>query len=146
MLPEELNISWRKYKNNVFIYSWKYFSKRIHEELLRSALEESPFFYVEINFSIIERELPLGADRLKFWGAFFDILSTEKRYCDLCGFLKNNDGIAFLFINSNLNIADTSPVWNRFCTQMQIRTCYDMQKWEGIIYAEYPPKEFFAKK
>jgi len=143
MLPEELNPFLRKHKKKVFIYAWEYFTRRIHDELVRSVIEESPFFYVEINFSIIQKELYNNYDRSIFWEAFFDILSTQKRYSDLCGFLKNDEGIAFLFLNSVLNTKESNPAWNRFCTEIEARTFFDMRKWNGIIYAEYPPKEFF---
>jgi len=139
MLPEELNLFLRKRKDMVFIYAWEYFTRRIHEELVRSVLEESPFSYVEINFSIIQRELPENDERLKFWEAFFDVLSKQKRHSDLCGFLRNDEGIAFLFVNS----IDNNPVWGRFCAEIEARTSYNMQKWKEIIYADYPPKEFF---
>ena len=143
MLPEELSLALRKYKNKIFIYAWEYFTRRIHDELLRSVVEESPFFYIEINFKIIQKELPDSNDCSKFWVAFFDILSTQKRYSDLCGFLRNNEGIAFLFLDSVSNTKEGNSGWNRFCDEIKIKTSFDMQKWEGIIYAEYPPKEFF---
>jgi len=139
MLPEELNLFLRKCKNKVFVYAWEYFSKRIHEELVRAAVEESPFFYVEMSFSIVEQKLPVNSDRLKFWEVFFDVLSTQKRFSDLCGFLRNDEGMAFLFVNS----VEDNPVWNRFCAEIETRTSFDMRKWDEIIYATYPPKEFF---
>jgi AAA+ ATPase superfamily predicted ATPase len=146
MLPKELSLILRKYKNKVFVYAWEYFTKRIHDELAYSVLEESPFFYVEINFNIVYRELPSIDDRLKFWRVFFELLSTQKRGCDLCGFLSENNGIAFLFVDSVMDTNEINPVWNRFCNEVEAQTFFDMRKWHGIIYAEYPPKEFFAKK
>jgi hypothetical protein len=146
MIPEELNLVLRKYEKKVFIYSWKYFTKRIHDELVRSVLEESPFFYVELNFNVVKKELELhtSAERLKYWETFFEMLLTQKRHSDLCGFLNNNDGIAFLFTDSISNIKNHNPVWNRFCEEIAAKTFFDMREWQGIIYAEYPPKEFFA--
>ena len=146
MLSEELASFLRKRKEKIFIYAWEYFTKRIQDELIRSVIEESPFFYVEINFDIIHREISSSTDRLKFWEAFFDVLSKQKRHSDLCGFLKNDEGIAFLFVDSdsNLNTKESSPVWNRFSEEVEALTFSDMRKWDGIIYAEYPPKEFFA--
>jgi len=144
MLPEELNLISRKYKKKIFIYAWDYFTRRIHDELVRSVLEESPFFYVEINFDIIQKELHASEERLKFWGAFFEMLSAQKRHSDLCGFLRNDEGIAFLFLDSVLNAKENNCAWNRFCNEIQAKTLIDMQKWKGITYAEYPPKEFFA--
>ncbi len=143
MLPEELNLSLRRYKNKVFIYAWEYFTKRIHEELLRSVLEESQFFYVEIYFNNIQQELTIRNDRAKFWDTFFEMLSMQKRHSDLCGFLKNNEGIALLFVNSVSNTKESNPAWNRFCNEIKAKTSFDMQQWNGIVYAEYPPKEFF---
>jgi hypothetical protein len=143
MLPKELSLALRKHKNEIFIYTWEYFTRRIHDELLRSTIEESPFFYVELNFKIIQKELQAIDDRSKFWIAFFDMLSKQKRYSDLCGFLRNDEGIAFLFLDSVLNANGNNFGWNRFCEDMKIKTSFDMQKWEGITYAEYPPKEFF---
>jgi hypothetical protein len=145
MLPKELNLVLRKHKNKIFIYAWEYFTRRIHDELLRSVLEESPFFYVEIKFEVVQKELCSNEDRSKFWKAFFDMLLVQKRYSDLCGFLRNNEGIAFLLLDSAsvLNTKESNCAWNRFCNDMKIKTSFDMQKWEGIIYAEYPPKEFF---
>lgn len=140
MLPEELNLAWRKYKKRVFIYAWEYFTNRIHEESLRSVIDESPFFFVEIKFDIIQKELQTGDERLKFWKAFFELLSTQKRGCDLCGFLDNNEGIALLFVDAK----DNNPAWSRFCEEMLARTLIDMQKWEGIAYGKYPPEEFFT--
>jgi len=144
MLPEELNLALRKHRNKIFIYTWEYFTRRIHNELLRSAIEESPFFYVEINFEIIQKELHTSDACSKFWIAFFDTLSTQKRYSDLCGFLKNDEGIAFLFLDSVSNTKESNSGWNRFCDEIKIKTSFDMQEWEGIIYAEYPPEEFFT--
>ncbi len=146
MLPKELNLVFRKYKNKVFVYAWEYFTRRIHDELVYSVLEKSPFFYVEIKFSVVNNELPSADDRLKFWKAFFEFLSTKKRGCDLCGFLSENEGIGFLFVDSVMGNSENSPVWNRFCTEMEAQTFFDMRKWKGIIYAEYPPKEFFEKQ
>jgi len=139
MLPEELNLFLRKSKDKVFVYAWEYFTKRIHDELVRAAVEVSPFFYVEINFNIVKQRLPESSDRLKFWEAFFDVLPMQKRLCDLCGFLRNNEGIALLFVDS----IENNPVWDRFCTEIEAKTSIDMRKWEGIIYETYPPKEFF---
>ncbi len=144
MLPEELSLFLRKHKNKVFIYAWEYFTKRIHDELVRSVIEESQFFYVEINFNIIQKELHTSTDRSIFWEAFFDMLSMEKRHSDLCGFLKNDEGIAFLFVDSTLNTKESNPAWNRFCMEVEARTFFDIRKWAGVVYAEYPPKEFFA--
>jgi len=144
MLPEELSLSLRKYKSKVFVYAWEYFTKRIHDELLRSVLEESPFFYVEIYFKVILQELPAGGDRAKFWNAFFDMLSMQKRHSDLCGFLRNDEGIALLFVNSVSNAKENNPAWNRFCEEIKAKTSFDMRQWNGIVYAEYPPKEFFG--
>jgi len=144
MQPEELNLISHKYKKKVFIYAWELFTRRIHDELVRSVLEESPFFYVEINFDIIKKELNAGEERLKFWGAFFDILSEQKRHSDICGFLRNDEGIAFLFLDSVLNTKENNCAWNRFCDEIKKRISLDIRKWEGIIYAEYPPKEFFT--
>jgi hypothetical protein len=144
MLPEELNLALQKHKKKVFIYAWEYFSRRIHDELVRSVIEESPFFYVEINFNIVQKALPGGTDRSEYWKAFFELLATQKRGCDLCGFLNNDSGIAFLFVDSVLNTKDNNPIWNRFCSEIEAKTFIDMRKWEGIIFAEYPPKEFFA--
>jgi len=138
-----LSLALRKHKNKIFIYTWEYFTRRIHDELLRSAIEESPFFYVEINFEIIQKELHESDACSKFWVALFDVLSTQKRYNDLCGFIKNNEGIAFLFLDSVSNTKENNSGWNRFCDEIKSKTSFDMQKWEGIIYAEYPPKEFF---
>jgi len=138
-----LNLALRKHKNKIFIYTWEFFTRRIHNELLRSAMEESQFFYVEINFEIIQKELQESDAYSKFWTAFFDTLSTQKRHSDLCGFLRNNEGIAFLFLDSVSNTKENNSGWNRFCDEIKTKTSYDMQKWEGIIYAEYPPKEFF---
>jgi hypothetical protein len=146
MLPEELGLILRKYQNKVFVYAWEYFTKRIHNELICSVIEESPFFYVEIKFNVVYKELPLLDDRLKFWKIFFELLSTQKRGCDLCGFLNENEGIALLFVDSVINTKEDNPVWNRFCTEIKAQTFFDMRKWDGIIYAEYPPKEFFAKQ
>jgi hypothetical protein len=136
----------RKHKKKVFIYIWEYFTKRIHEEFIRSALEESPFFYVEIKFSVVNRELSQNADITNFWNAFFEQLSTEKRGCDLCGLLNNDEGVALMFLDSTLNTKEDNPAWNRFCTEIQAKTFFDMRKWEGVIYAEYPPKEFFTSE
>jgi len=146
MLPEELDLVWRKYKNKVFIYAWEYFTKRIHDESIRSVLDESPFFFVEIKFEVIQKELQAGDERLKFWKAFFELLSMQKRGCDLCGFLNNDEGIALLFVDSALDAKDSNsnPAWGRFCSEMRVKTLVDMQKWDGITYGEYPPKEFFA--
>jgi hypothetical protein len=146
MLPEELSLVLRKYQNKVFVYAWKYFTKRIHDELFYSVVEESPFFYVEIKFSVVYKELPTIDDRSKFWKVFFDLLSTQKRGCDLCGFLNKNEGIALLLVDSAINTKEGNPVWNRFCTEVEANTFFDMRKWDGIVYAEYPPKEFFVKK
>jgi hypothetical protein len=143
MLPKELSLALRKHKNKIFIYTWEYFTRRIHNELLRSAIEESPFFYVEINFEIIQRELHSSDACHKFWIAFFDMLSTQKRHSDLCGFLRNHEGIAFLFLDSVSNTKESNSGWNRFCDKIKSKTSFDMQKWKGILYAEYPPKEFF---
>jgi len=143
MLPKELSLALRKHKDKIYIYTWEYFTRRIHDELLRSAIEESPFFYVEINFNVIEKELHTTEDCSTFWTAFFDILSTQKRFSDLCGFLKNNEGIAFLFLDSISNTKESNIGWNRFCDEIKIKTSFDMQKWKGITYAEYPPREFF---
>jgi len=143
MLPKELSLALRKHKNKIFIYTWEYFTRRIHDELFRSAIEESPFFYVEISFETIEKELHITENYSRFWAAFFDMLSTQKRHSDLCGFLRNNEGIAFLFLDSVSNTKESNVGWNRFCDEMKIKTSFDMQKWKGIIYAEYPPKEFF---
>jgi len=145
MLPKELNLVLRKYKNKVFVYAWEYFTKRIHDELVYSVLEQSPFFYVEIRFSVVYNELPSADDRLKFWKAFFELASTKKRGCDLCGFLNENEGIGFLFVDSVMGNSGNNPVWNRFCNEVEAQTSFDMRKWKGIIYAEYPPKEFFVK-
>ena len=144
MLPEELKLTWQKYRKKVFIYAWEYFTKRIHDELNRSLLDNSPFFFVEISFDTIQKELQAGEERLKFWKAFFELLSTQKRGCDLCGFLNNNNGIALMFVDSlsDLNTKDNNPAWNRFCNEIWARTFIDMRKWEGITYSEYPPKEF----
>lgn len=141
-----MNLVLRKHKYKVFIYAWEYFTKRIHNELVRSVLEKSPFFYVEINFKVIQKELHTSNEHFKFWEAFFCMLSTQKRYCDLCGFLRNNEGIAFLFLDSDtaLNTKENNYAWNRFCDEIGNRTSFDIRKWEGIIYAEYPPKEFLA--
>jgi hypothetical protein len=146
MLPKELNLALLKHKNEIFIYAWKYFTRRIHDELLRSLIEESPFFYVEIKFEIIQKELCTSENNYKFWKAFFNMLSIQKRYSDLCGFLKNDEGIAFLFLSSAsvLNTKESSYVWNRFCNEIKNETSFDMREWEGIIYAEYPPREFFV--
>jgi len=146
MLPKELNLVLRKYKNKVFVYAWEYFTKRIHDELVYSLLEESPFFYVEIKFTVIYKELPSIEDRSRFWKVFFELLSTQKRGCDLCGFLSENEGIGFLFVDSVIGTRENNPVWNRFCNEIEARTFIDMRKWEGIIYAEYPPNEFFVKQ
>jgi len=146
MLPKELNLVLRKYKNKVFVYAWEYFTKRIHDELVYSVLEESPFFYVEIKFNVVYRELPSMEDRLKYWKVFFELLSMQKRGCDLCGFLNENDGIGFLFVDSVIGTNEKNPVWDRFCIEVEARTLFDMRKWNGIVYAEYPPKEFFAKQ
>jgi len=143
MLPKELSLALQKHKNKIFIYSWEYFTRRIHNELLRSAIEEFPFFYVEINFEVIQKELHESDDRYMFWMAFFDMLLTQKRYSDLCGFLRNDEGIALLFLDSVSNTKESNSGWNRFCDEIKIKTSFDMQKWEGITYAEYPPKEFF---
>jgi len=143
MLPKELSLALRKHKNNIFIYTWEYFTRRIHSELLRSAIEESPFFYVEINFEVIQGELRDSDACSKFWVAFFDMLSTQKRKSDLCGFLRNDEGIALLFLDSVSNTKEEHLGWNRFCKELKAKTSYDMQKWKGIMYAEYPPKEFF---
>jgi len=143
MLPKELSLALRKHNNKIFIYTWEYFTRRIHSELLRSAIEESPFFYVEINFEAIQEELSDSEARSKFWIAFFDMLSTQKRHSDLCGFLRNDEGMALLFLDSVSNTKEEHPGWNRFCNEIKNKTAYDMQKWEGIMYAEYPPKEFF---
>ncbi|MCL2284002.1 MAG: hypothetical protein FWC26_11870 [Fibromonadales bacterium] len=139
MLPEELSLFLRKRKDKVFIYAWEYFTRRIHDELVRSVIEESPFLYVEVSFSIIQRELSESNDRLNFWDNFVNVLSTQKRHSDLCGFLRNDEGIAFLFVNS----VDNNPAWDRFCAEIEAKTSFDMRKWEGIIYTAYPPKEFF---
>ena len=146
MLPKELSLVLRKYKDKVFVYAWEYFTKRIHDELVYSVLEKSPFFYVEIRFSIVHRELPSVDDRLKFWKIFFESLSTQKRGCDLCGFLNENEGIGFLFVDSVIGVGEKNPAWNRFCNEVEAQTLFDIRKWKGIIYAEYPPKEFFAKQ
>ncbi len=140
MLPEELNLVWRKYKKKVFIYAWEYFTKRIHDESLRSVLDESPFFFVEIKFDVVQKELQTSDERSTFWRALFELLSTQKRGCDFCGFLSNDEGIAILFVDTKEN----NPAWNRFCEEMQIRTLIDIKKWEGITYGKYPPKEFFT--
>jgi hypothetical protein len=146
MLPKELNLALQKSKNEVFIYAWEYFTRRIHDELVRSVLDESQFFYVEINFDVIQKELPISETQVVFWEAFFEMLSTQKRNSDVCGFLKNNEGIAFLFVDSVSNTKDENHAWNRFCTQIEAKTSFDMRKWEGIVFGEYPPKEFFAAK
>ncbi|MDR2554585.1 MAG: hypothetical protein LBC64_04075 [Fibromonadaceae bacterium] len=143
MLPKELSLALRKHKNKIFIYTWEFFARRIHNELLRSAIEESPFFYVEINFEVIQEELRESDTYSKFWIAFFDMLSTQKRHSDLCGFLRNDKGIALLFLDSVLNDKNSNSGWDRFCNEIKIKTSFDMQRWKGIIYAEYPPKEFF---
>jgi len=135
----------RKYKNKVFVYAWEYFTKRIHDELVYSVLEESPFFYVEMKFAVVNKELPSIDDRSKFWKVLFELLSTQKRGCDLCGFLSENEGLGFLFVDSVIGTGENNPVWNRFCNEIEAKTFFDMRKWNGIIYAEYPPKEFFAK-
>jgi len=90
--------------------------------------------------------LPSANDRLKFWKVFFESLSTQKRGCDLCGFLNENEGIGFLFVDSVIDENKENPAWNRFCNEVQAQTFFDMRKWKGIIYAEYPPKEFFVKQ
>jgi hypothetical protein len=146
MLPKELSLVLRKYKNKVFVYAWEYFTKRIHDELVYSVLEESPFFYVEIKFNVVYKELPSTDDRLKFWKVFFELLSTQKRGCDLCGFLSENEGIGFLFVDSITDTSESNPVWNRFCSEVEAQTFFDMRKWSGIICAEYPPKEIKEKK
>jgi hypothetical protein len=143
MLPKELNLILQKSKNKVFIYAWEYFTRRIHDELTRSVQDESPFLYVEINFDVIQKELPLSETQALFWKAFFDMLSEQKRSSDICGFLKNNEGIAFLFLDSITNNRDENHAWNRFCAQIETKTSLNMRKWKGIIFGEYPPKEFF---
>jgi len=143
MLPKELSLALRKHKDKIFIYTWEYFTRRIHNELLRSAIEGSPFYYVEIDFEVIQKELRESDAFSKFWIAFFDILSKQKRHSDLCGFLRNEEGIAFLFLDSVLNAKNSNSGWDRFCDEMKNKTSFDMQKWKGIVYAEYPPKEFF---
>lgn len=145
MLPKELKLILPKYKNKLFIYEWEYFTKRIQEEFIRSVMEESAFFYVEINFRIIEQELTQSSSRTEFWEAFLDLLIMQKRGCDICGFLSNDEGIAFVFVDSSLNTKESNPVWNRFCKGVEAKTFLDMREWEGIIYAQYPPKEFFTK-
>jgi len=140
-----LSLVLRKYKNKVFVYAWEYFTKRIHDELVYSVSEKSPFFYVEIKFTVIYKELPSIDERSKFWKVFFELLSTQKRGCDLCGFLSENEGIGLLFVDSIAGTKENNPAWNRFCNEMKTRILFDMRKWEGIIYAEYPPKEFFTK-
>jgi hypothetical protein len=146
MLPKELSLVLRKYKNKVFVYAWEYFTKRIHDELVYSVLEGSPFFYVEIKFNVVYKELPSMDDRVKYWKVFFEWLSTQKRGCDLCGFLNEDDGIGFLFVDSVIGTGEKNPVWHRFCEEVKDKTLFDMRKWKGIIYAEYPPKEFFTKQ
>ena len=145
MLPKELKLILPIYKNKLFIYDWENFTKRINDELIRSIMEESQFFYVEINFTIVERELPRSSSRAEFWEAFLDLLLMQKRACDICGFLNNDEGIAFIFVDSTLNTKESNPVWNRFCKGVEAKTFSDMRKWEGIIYAQYPPEEFLNK-
>ncbi|MDR0516552.1 MAG: hypothetical protein LBH25_05845 [Fibromonadaceae bacterium] len=142
MLPEELNLALKKYNKKVFIYEWEYFTKRIQDELLFSALEEYQFLYVEISFNATKNELQKKEDSLKFWKAFLNQL-TQKRYNDLCGFLEDNKGIALIFSHSNSQ--DNVIAWLRFCQDISSETGFDMQKWNEIVYAEYPPREFFAK-
>ena len=146
MLPEELNLILQKYKRKVFVYTWEYFTRRIHNELIYSIQEESPFFYVEIKFDVVYKELPSIEDRSLFWKVFFELLSTQKRGCDLCGFLKDNEGIALLFVDSFLNTKDSNPPWYRFCNEVKAGTFFNMRKWDGIIYAEYPPRQFFTRQ
>jgi len=130
-----LSLALRKHKNKIFIYTWEYFTRRIHNELLRSAVEGSPFYYVEINFEVIQKEVRESEAYSKFWIAFFDILSKQKRHSDLCGFLRNDKGIAFLFLDSVLNDKNSNSGWDRFCEEMKIKTSFDMQKWKGIVTA-----------
>lgn len=142
MLPKELNIALQVYKKKVFVYIWEYFKKRIHDEQARSVLEKSPFFYIEIKFNVVEKELPQAVERYKFWMAFFEVLATQKRFNDLCGFLNNNEGIAILFTDNVLNTKETNSAWNRFCSEIKNSSSFDLQNWSEIVYAEYPPKEF----
>jgi len=141
MLSLELENALNKYKKKVFIYEWEYFTKRIHDELMISVLEKYQFLYVEINFEIIQKELPKKPDQLKFWHVFFEQIS-QKRYSDLCGFLENNKGVALIFTHSNT--ANNNVAWFRFCENILNRTGFDMQKWDEISLAEYPPKEFLT--
>jgi hypothetical protein len=142
MLPEELSATLKKYNKKIFIYEWEYFTRRIHDELVFSAVEEYQFLYVEINFNIVQNELQNKEDRLKFWKIFLQMLN-QKRYNDLCGFLDNRDGIAIIFTRSNSS--DNAVAWERFCQSISEETGFDMQKWSEVIHAEYPPKEFFVK-
>jgi hypothetical protein len=142
MLPEELSLCLKKYNKKLFIYEWEYFTRRIHDELMFSAVEEYQFLYVEINFSVVENELQTKEDRLKFWEIFLQRIS-QKRYNDLCGFLDNYDGIAIIFTRSNSS--DNAVAWERVCQSISEETGFDMLKWKGIMHAEYPPKEFFIK-
>jgi hypothetical protein len=142
MLPEELILSLKKYNKNLFIYEWEFFTRRIHDELVFSAVEEYQFLYVEINFNIVQNELQSKEDRLKFWEAFLQRLN-QKRYNDICGFLDSYNGIAIIFTRSNSS--DNAVAWERFCQSVSEKAGYDMQKWKGIVHAEYPPKEFFVK-
>jgi hypothetical protein len=143
MLPEELSLSLKRYNKKVFIYEWEYFTKRIHDELVFSAIEESQILYVEINFNVVQNELQKKEDRLEFWKIFLQNLN-QKRYNDLCGFLNKYEGIALIFTHSNSS--NNAVAWERFCQNVSSETGFNMQKWNGIIRAEYPPMEFFEKK
>ncbi|MDR2580910.1 MAG: hypothetical protein LBC85_07965 [Fibromonadaceae bacterium] len=141
MLPEELKSALSKHKKWVFVYDWEFFSMRIHDELVISVLEDCQFLYVEMIFDVVQSELQKKNDRLKFWDAFFKLLS-QKRYDDICGFLDNDRGLALVFTHSNSS--DNNIAWTRFCECILSKTGFNMLKWDGINYAEYPPKEFFV--
>ena len=141
MIPEEFKSVLKKCRKNTFIYDWEFFSKRIHDELVFSVIEEYQFLYVEIIFSVVDNELQKKFDRLKFWHAFFDQLD-KKRFSDLCGFLNNEGGIAIVFTYSSSS--NNYMAWVRFCENVLSKSGFDMRNWDGINKAEYPPKEFLA--
>jgi len=141
MMPEEFKSVLKKRKKSTFIYNWEFFSRRIHDELVFSVIEECQFLYIEINFSTIDNELQRKIDRIKFWHAFFDQLN-KKRFSDLCGFLDKEEGIAIVFTYSGSS--NNYMAWVRFCENILSKSGFDMRDWKGINKAEYPPEEFLA--
>jgi len=93
----------KKHQYNISIYTEDIFERRCQEEIIRSDEDNSSFVYVEFDFNSIEHILGNKSNSQQFWNIFLETLSQNKRGNDILGFLKHENGIGLLLLDSKLD-------------------------------------------